>query len=41
MVVMIPHRHLREHCGEITDKVILDTRNCGDIWASGNTVYAL
>lgn len=41
MVVMIPHHHLHEHCGEVTDKIILDTRNCGNIWSSDNTVYAL
>lgn len=41
MVVMIPHDHLKAHCSKIVDKVILDTRNCGDIWPVGNTVYAL
>lgn len=41
MVVMIPHSHLKAHCGEIQNKTILDTRNCGDIWAADNSVYAL
>lgn len=41
MVVMIPHDHLKAHCGDVTGKVILDTRNCGKIWPAGNTVYSL
>lgn len=41
MVVMIPHSHLKAHCGEIENKIILDTRNCGDIWTADNKVYAL
>lgn len=41
MVVMICHDHLKECCGDVTGKVILDTRNCGKIWPAGNTVYSL
>ena len=41
MVVMICHDHLKECCGDVTGKVILDTRNCGKIWLAGNTVYSL
>ena len=41
MVVMIPHNHLLEHCQEMSGKIVLDTRNCGDIWPDTNRIYVL
>lgn len=41
IVVMVKHTHINEHCSQINDKVIFDTRFCNLPWNSSNKVIYL
>ncbi|HIZ23724.1 MAG TPA: hypothetical protein IAA21_13200 [Candidatus Blautia faecigallinarum] len=41
VIVMVRHDRLLKEAAYFSRKIILDTRNCGDIWPQDNRVYPL